>query len=117
MRPSPAERNLMRHFLRLFGLSLVVGACATFAATAKASGILGLGSVNCGSTSPVFAPWGDYGQYFLASDGGFEGGGAGWGFAGGARVVAGNEPFHLHSSQDDSSLLLPYGAVAASPQI
>ena len=63
----------------------------------------------------MFAPWGDQGQYYFTSDGGFEGGGVGWGFARGAKVVAGNESFNLHSTQDKASLLIPNGGVATSP--
>ena len=88
-------------------------AAATFAASAGAGGLLG--TTNCGSTSAVFSPWGDQHQYYFTSNGGFESGSGGWMLGGGATVVGGNEPFHLHSSQDGHSLLLPNGGVAASP--
>ena len=39
----------------------------------------------------VFSQWGDEGNYELAPDGGFEAGGSGWGFSGGAALVAENE--------------------------
>jgi hypothetical protein len=103
--------------LKLFVIGLVAGACALTASTARAGGILGLGKVNCGPTSAVFSPFGDSNQYYLANDGGFEGGGSGWALAGGAHVVSGNEPYYLHSSADGSSLLIPSGGSAISPQI
>jgi hypothetical protein len=65
----------------------------------------------------VFAPWGDRGQYYFASDGGFEAGGAGWALSGGAKAVPGNEPFYLHGAQDRASLLIPNGGVATSPAL
>ena len=108
---------MARLSLKLFLVGLIATACALTASTARAGGILSLGKVNCGSTSPVFTPWGYSNQYYLASDGGFESGGAGWGLAGGARVVGGNEPFYVHDDQDDSSLLIPSGGAATSPQI
>ncbi len=104
------DRNGARLF-KLLTLGLAVGVVAAFAANAEA-GLLG--GVNCGSTAAVFAPWGDRSQYYFTSNGGFESGSTGWTLSGGARVVGGNEPFYLHSSQDKSSLLLPDGAVAAS---
>ena len=107
----------MTRSLRLVSVGFVVSVCAVFAATAKAD--LGLGSLlgasNCGPTSSVFAPWGDRGQYYFTPDGGFEGGGAGWTFGGGAKVVAGNESFYLHGAKDRASLLIPSGDVATSP--
>ena len=36
----------------------------------------------------VFSQWGDEGNYELAPDGGFEAGGSGLGFSGGAALVA-----------------------------
>lgn len=61
-----------------------------------------------------FAPWNDAADYFLAPDGGLERGGQGWALSGGATVVRGNEPFHVVSSSDNRSLLLPAGSSATS---
>ena len=43
----------------------------------------------------MFTQWGDDGYYELAPDGGFEKGGTGWDFSGGAKIVAGNESEYL----------------------
>jgi hypothetical protein len=59
-------------------------------------------------------PWSDYANYAFSPDGGFEGGASGWSLSG-ARVVAGNEPFYVHSTYDRSALSLPAGAAATSP--
>ena len=67
------------------------------------------------ASSPVFAEWGDSARYFLAPDGGFEGGGAGWSLRGGAGVAAGNEPFGVAVDGGSRSLSLPAGASAVSP--
>ena len=73
----------------------------------------------CSSTGAkqAFSQWGDRHSYVLAPDGGFEGGGQGWRFSGGAKVVSGNESFNLNSSSDSKSLALPAGSSAVSPPI
>jgi len=64
-------------------------------------------------TSP-FARWGDTGMYFMLANGGFESGSTSWTLAGGARVVSGNESYHVNSPSDAYSLRLPTGASAQS---
>lgn len=65
--------------------------------------------------SPVFEPWLDPSNYFLAPDGGFEDGAAGWDLDG-ASVVAGNNPFEL-SGAGSRSLSLSAGDSATSPTV
>jgi hypothetical protein len=65
----------------------------------------------------VFAKWGDSDYYELAPDGGFEEGGNGWEFSGGAELVDGNEDHFLNDPADDTSLRIPYGGVATSPMV
>jgi hypothetical protein len=94
-------------------LGLVGGTIAVAMGAAPASAGLGLA---CPSpTSTPFAAWSDYAYYAFAPDGGFESGGSGWSLGGGARVVAGNESFYVHSKTDKVSLSLPAGASATSP--
>jgi len=88
---------------------------AAFAAPAAASaGLLSTGTAaECDpDTTQVFSAWGDDAYYRLVPGGTFEGGAA-WSLAGGARVVAGNEPFRLVSGTH--SLSLPAGSTATSP--
>jgi hypothetical protein len=63
-----------------------------------------------------FLPWHDQSTYFLSPGGDFEAP-AGWTLTGGAATVAGNETSHVNASSDASSLGLPTGSSATSPQI
>ncbi len=65
----------------------------------------------------MFAPWGDYRNYLLVPGGAFEAGTPAWALSGGAKVMAGNEPFYVRSKQDKNSLYLPNGSSALSPTV
>jgi hypothetical protein len=67
------------------------------------------------SASQVFARWGDKNYYVLVPGGSFEPGSPTWKLSGGAKVVAGNEPFYVHASSDRYSLYLPAGSSATTP--
>ncbi len=101
---------MARYFVRLAVLA-AIAAIAIPAATASAGGglLTTLLGGNCGSDTPVFAPWADASQYYFAPNGGFESGASGWSFSGGAAVVGGNESYDVHSSGDDQSALVPAG--------
>jgi hypothetical protein len=94
-------------------LGLVGGTIAMAMGAAPASAGLGLACPS--ATSTPFTAWKDYANYVFAPDGGFESGGSGWTLSGGARAVAGNESFYVHSKTDKTSLSLPAGASATSP--
>jgi hypothetical protein len=79
------------------------------------TGEAGLGVACPDPTTQPFRPWSDYARYAQVPDGGFEARAAGWALAGGAKVVAGNNPFYLRSRSDSSSLQLPAGSSATSP--
>lgn len=87
--------------------ALALGAATP--ARASEQSLLGCGDI---ATHP-FARWLDVLPYTLAPDGGFERGAEGWALSGGARVVAGNEPFGL--SAGSRSLYLPERSSATSP--
>jgi len=75
-------------------------------------------AASCGArtvTQP-FLPWLDSRYYFLLPGGDLESS-VGWSFAGGARLVDGNEPFFVTSADDRRSLFLPSGASARSTVI
>lgn len=97
---------------------VVIVAALAMTSTAKA-GLIGTGSASyCDPTAErVFAPWGDSSYYASLFNGGFEGGSTGWYLSGGARVVAGNEPFHVGGSSDSHSLSLPAGSSAVSATV
>jgi hypothetical protein len=65
-------------------------------------------------SSQAFSAWGDQANYMLTPGGSFDGGAA-WKLVGPARIVAGNEPFFVHSPSDTHSLLLPSGSSAVTP--
>jgi hypothetical protein len=75
----------------------------------------GLGIACPAPTTQAFARWSDPAHYALAPDGGFEAGGSGWTFTGGARVGGGNESFFLRGRGDARSLVMPAGSTATTP--
>ena len=64
----------------------------------------------------VFARFRDRRSYFLAPDGGFENGAAGW-TLNDATVVDGSEPFGLGGAVGSKSLSLPAASSATSPVV
>jgi hypothetical protein len=96
-------------------LGVVMFAALALASTARA-GLIGTGSASyCSPTATqAFASWGDQRNYTLLPNGSFENGSTSWALSGGAKVVAGNEPFHLNGRSDSHSLLLPAGSSAYS---
>lgn len=64
----------------------------------------------------TFLPWLDPASYVLLQNGALESSG-GWTLSKGAKLVAGNEPFHVHAANDRSSLSLPAGSSATSPPL
>jgi hypothetical protein len=95
---------------------LMVTAAAAFASTvgtAQAGLITGLLGGGCGSSAPVFLPWGDWSSYYFAPNGGFEGGSTGWSLGGGAQVVTQhNEPWFL-AGFGSHALQIPAGGSAS----
>ena len=73
------------------------------------------GVLRPGRHEGIFARWGDSAYYARLLNGGFENGATGWTLSGGAKVVAGNEPYFVSGNRLDSrSLLLPAGSSAYS---
>lgn len=108
---NPAARRLL---LLLASLTMLVTAAG--AGTAQADVLSSTAASSCPTpavTQP-FAPWGDSAQYELAPGGDFET--PGWTLSGGAALVAGSEPYAATGQLGASSLSLPAGASAVSPQ-
>jgi hypothetical protein len=106
--------------VRCFGrarTSLVIGvlALALTLAVGTTSASAGLGVACPDPTAQPFRPWSDYAQYARVPDGGFEANASGWKLSGGAKTVAGNEPFFLNGRADQWALALPAGSTATSP--
>lgn len=108
--------QLTRHTVRRSSRSKLAGVTAV-ALLAMAVFASGAQACSYTDTQQVFSPWGDQRDYVLAPDGGFEAGGDGWLFDGGAAVVPGNESYYVNSATDSSSLSLPSGSTATSPTI
>jgi hypothetical protein len=61
-----------------------------------------------------FLRWADPMNYVLAPAGTLESSTSQWSLTGGAKVVAGNEPFYVHAPKEASSLSLPAGSSATT---
>ena len=109
----------MRHGIGSTKLGVLLAtagtACALIAPGAASAGLLSTGSASdCDvPTSKAFAAWGDTANYRIVPGGSFESGAA-WTLSGGAKVVAGNEPFNVVPGTH--SLSLTNGATAVSPK-
>ena len=88
---------------------LAIGLCASASAAQAAC--------DYPDAEQVFTEMGDDGYYELAPEGGFEKGGTGWTFTGGAELVSGNETEFLNGEGDTMSLSLPYKGTATSPRV
>jgi hypothetical protein len=109
--------NIKRGTLLGAMTALAVG---VFGAAGSASaGVLVQTATNCPTQvySQPFGVFGDSHSYTPVGDAGVEHGATGWKLNGGARVVAGNEPWHVGGSRDSYSLHLPSGSSAETPAL
>ena len=105
----------MNGLLRRVLLAAITAVAMTGAVAAPASaGILTASATNCGdeTLSQPFGRFGDQAQYKLVRGGSFEGALTDWTLKGGAKVVAGNEPWKVGGSAHGKSLVLPAGSSA-----
>ena len=102
--------------IQLIGLAVLLALVTATAGAATARAQRAAAPAKCPSRamSSPFSQWGDTGKYFMLDNGGFESGSTSWTLAGGAKVVSGNESYHLSSPGDSHSLRLPTGASAQS---
>ena len=107
----------LRWILGLVGVTTLLAAFAAGFAGSANAGLLGTGSASYCSpyTYTVFKPWGDVSYYMLTPGGSFEESTTSWKLSGGAKVVAGNEPYFLHAKGDRKSLYMPKGSTASTP--
>jgi hypothetical protein len=111
---------LMKQIWRRAVLGAVSTMVAALAVASPASaGVLVETTADCdaGQLSKPFARWLDPMSYTLVPGGTLEDGAAGWKLGGGARVVAGNEPWQVNDSGDSASLRLPAGSSAVTAPI
>jgi hypothetical protein len=76
--------------------------------------VVNLNPCNGNALSQAFLPWADPSWYELAPGGTF--GDSSWALNGGAQIVPGGEPFGATGSPSTSSLSMPAGSTATSPQ-
>ena len=88
--------------------------CALAPAAAAQADLVETGACDGAALSHPFAQFGDTAWYKLAPGGDFEGS-HGWKLAGGARVVAGSEPFAATGTTGSAALSIPAGGSATSP--
>jgi hypothetical protein len=105
------RRGLVTAIVTLGGLALLVPAASAGPLVEDAEGC------EPASLSTPFGRWLDPMKYTPVRDGGIERRAQGWHLSGGARPVAGNEPWKVSGAGDDSSLSLPAGASATTPAI
>jgi hypothetical protein len=101
-------------YIKRPGRSITLG-LATLCALFAAAILPGIATASCASTpvSKAFSRFGDYNDYSLVGNGGFESGTTGWSLSD-SWVVSGNESYKVHSSTDSRSLFLKAGTGTAS---
>jgi hypothetical protein len=107
----------MNGLMRRVTLAAITAVAMTGAAAAPANaGILTAPATDCGdeSLSQPFARFGDTAQYKIVPGGSFEGALPEWTLGGGAKVVAGNEPWKVGGSKHSKSLVLPAGSTVVT---
>jgi hypothetical protein len=111
---------LMKQNWRRTVLGVVSTMVAALAVASPASaGVLVQTTSDCDGQvlSKPFARWLDPMSYTLVPGGSLEDGAAGWKLSGGARVVAGNEPWQVADDGGTASLRLPAGSSAVTAPI
>ena len=109
--------NSVRRFIRTVSIACILGAPAllTPIVSAAQANVVGLNACSRSAASRPFAPWLDFAKYELAPGGAFES--STWTLTGGARRVAGSEPYAATGTLGSSSLSLPAGSSARSPLV
>jgi hypothetical protein len=117
MHHAPSTSLLRRHARPLIalGATLAAIAAAGIGSTAAQAAVIATSACDNALLTQPFASWGDRSSYKLVPGGDFESGLGAWSATGGARVVAGSEPFAATGKVGGSSLYLPAGASVLSP--
>jgi hypothetical protein len=105
-----------RWIARSAGIAALLAPLAALASAAPAqAGLLSLSACDNSQLTQPFLRWADPNQYKLAPGGDFEGSLAGWTLTGGAQPTPGSDPYGITGSVGQSSLSLPGGSSATSP--
>jgi hypothetical protein len=107
----------MRSLRRLMAAAAV--ACgitaATLAAASSQAAVVSTTACDGSALSKPFLPWGDSNLYKIVPGGDFEGDLSAWTLTGGAKKVAGSDPYAVTGTPGASSLSLPAGSSAQTP--
>src|SRR5688500_5424451 len=95
--------------VRLTFLGALAVACAAVPAAPASADLIETGACDDAALSQPFERWNDDALYKLAPGGDAEGSLAGWTCSGGAKKVAGSEPFAATGAQGASSFSIPAG--------
>jgi hypothetical protein len=109
MQVRTTRRRLGQGVVAFAALAAAAAAFLGAATPARAAGC------SYGPMSPVFLPWADVNNYFLAPGANFENGLGGWSASGGAQVVSGNEPYNVGGAGANSLSLPTASASATTP--
>ena len=107
----------LRSALGLVGVIALLAALSGSVASPANAGLLGTGYASYCSpySTTAFQAWGDRSNYMLTPGGSFEESTTSWKLSGGAKVIAGNEPYFIRAKGDARSLYMPKGSTASTP--
>jgi hypothetical protein len=111
----PASLPFPRLRVVLIALLGAVTIVCLFTGSARAAALIETDACDNATLTQPFSPWGDSNSYKLVPGGDIEGTLAGWTLSGGARKVAGSEPFGATGGVGQASLYLPAGASVQTP--
>lgn len=101
------------------GGAIAAGLLLALSVSAAQASLIDFGTCSANAVSQPFAPWGDNSSYELVPGGDFESSdfsATPWTLSGGAQVTPGSEPYAATGTLGASSLSLPAGTSAESPQ-
>ncbi len=113
--------NSAHRMIRTVSVACTLGAAALLGPTVSGAqakavdppSLINLNPCNGSALSRPFARWLDFAHYELAPGGDFES--STWTLTGGAKLVAGSEPYAATGTRGSFSLSLPAGSSAQSP--
>jgi hypothetical protein len=100
---------------RMRALLAVVGALFVLPTATAQAALVEVDACDDATLTKPFQRWADVANYKPAPGGDFEGDLAGWTLSGGAKTVAGSEPWGVSGAVGSRALALPAGASAVAP--
>jgi hypothetical protein len=110
------QRPLKRLVGFLTGASALSALALVVVPVSAQADLISVNACDNSALSQPFTQWADPSSYKLAPGGDFEHGNGGWSLSGGAARASGSESFAVTGTTGSSSLSLPDGSTAVSPQ-